>query len=72
MSKDDGKRRRSDKTAHLSYEENVCHTYACAIQECLRRKNYDEKKCRKEIERWRQCVVEAKLDSIERASQSSP
>lgn len=46
----------------LSYEENFCHTYACAIQECLRRKNYDEGKCRKQIERWKQCLREAKAE----------
>lgn len=45
-----------DKEDQLSYEENVCHRYACAIQECLRRKSYDERKCRNEIEKWKACL----------------
>lgn len=44
----------------LSPEENYCHTYACAIQECLQRRGYDEKKCRKEIQRWKLCLKTAR------------
>lgn len=62
MSGEGGRKKQSDRTAHLSYEENICHTYACAIQQCLKRKQYDEKKCRKEIERWKKCLAETKPD----------
>lgn len=60
----------SDRTEHLSYEENVCHAYACAIQDCLRRRNYNEKKCRKEIARWKQCLDETRT-SATRGSDST-
>lgn len=44
------------KREYLSYEENVCHPYACAIQTCLKRNNYNENKCKKVIQEWRQCL----------------
>lgn len=60
------------KREHLSYEENVCHTYACAIQQCLKRNNYDEKKCKKAIDQWRQCLkLVNPPDSLQSSSPSS-
>lgn len=59
-----------EKRQHLSYEENVCHTYACAIQQCLKRNNYDEKKCKKTIERWRQCLKEVSSSQLAAPSSS--
>lgn len=53
------------KRPHLSYEENVCHSYACAIQTCLKRHNYNEKKCEKAIEDWRRCLETAKIGNEE-------
>lgn len=55
--------RRDPKREHLSYEENVCHTYACAIQVCLKVNNYNEKKCKKAIESWKACLKEVREGS---------
>lgn len=44
------------KREHLSYEENICHPYACAIQKCLKRNNYNEKRCKEVIQQWRECL----------------
>lgn len=55
----------------LSYEENVCKPYACAIQECLRRRDYMESKCMKEIDRWKQCLKEVKLKVAEQSASSA-
>lgn len=52
----------------LSYEENVCHPYACAIQSCLKRKNYDEKKCREEIEKWKECLDRVRQVNLKNTS----
>lgn len=48
--------------------EKACQTYACAIQECLKRRDYDEKKCRKEIERWRACLEQVQEESMKHDS----
>ena len=41
-----------------------CKMLSCAIQTCLKKKNYEEKNCKSEIEAWRRCVKQLKfLDS---------
>lgn len=32
-----------------------CHPRACAIQDCLQRSNYNEEKCRKEVDALYEC-----------------
>ncbi|KAK9235213.1 hypothetical protein V1525DRAFT_410587 [Lipomyces kononenkoae] len=34
---------------------NVCHAEACAIQDCLRRANYNERRCRSAIDALYAC-----------------
>ncbi len=49
----------SDGVAHeIGAKKRECKTLACAIQTCLRRKDYDEKKCKAEIESWQRCFDE--------------
>lgn len=58
------KKTQSKNKENLSYEENVCHSYACAIQSCLKRMNYDEKKCGEEIEKWKECLERVRRDKL--------
>jgi hypothetical protein len=42
--------------------ERKCRPYACAIQTCLKFKNFQQAKCTAEIERWERCVREVKAE----------
>lgn len=44
----------------LGEAKRECKSLACAIQTCLKRKSFDEKRCVKEIEAWRQCDLRLK------------
>lgn len=43
----------------LSIAQRKCKPLACAIQACLKRKQYNEKRCAFEIDSWRRCVEAA-------------
>ncbi|KZF26322.1 DUF1903-domain-containing protein [Xylona heveae TC161] len=36
-------------------EENACHPQACAIQDCLSKSNYNEDKCKRQIDALYEC-----------------
>lgn len=36
--------------------ERKCKAYACKIQECLDKNQFDEKKCKDEVKDWRECI----------------
>lgn len=44
----------------LAETKRECKSLACAIQTCLKRKSFDERRCVKEIEAWRQCDLRLK------------
>lgn len=48
------------KAVEIGAKKRECKTLACAIQTCLERKNYDEKKCKSEIAEWQRCFDELK------------
>lgn len=48
---------KEDKYRYLDEAQRQCKAEACAIQSCLRwRANYDQKKCKKEIDAYNKCV----------------
>lgn len=51
----------------LAETKRECKSLACAIQACLKRRDFDEKRCVKEVEVWRQCDL--KLKEIEKRMQ---
>lgn len=59
----------SEEKAHeIGTKKRECKTLACAIQACLKRKNFDENKCRSEIANWQRCFEE--LTKLERANET--
>ncbi len=51
--------------------ELKCKKQACAIQWCLSRKNYQEKKCQAELDAYKNCCAKAKEDLLRKQPQSS-
>lgn len=55
----------------LDEAQRRCRPEACAIQSCLKwRAGYDEKKCKKEIAAYNECVRSAR-ESIKRDKEAS-
>lgn len=49
--------------------ETICKKYACAIQYCLERNQYQERRCWKEIGNWALCCDRIKeREALQRAS----
>mmetsp|Transcript_15909 Transcript_15909/g.31937 ORF Transcript_15909/g.31937 Transcript_15909/m.31937 type:complete len:117 (-) Transcript_15909:588-938(-) len=42
------------------FVHTACQKHACAIQGCLRRRNFRESACRAELDAFQQCLVQAK------------
>lgn len=48
-----------------------CKKEACAIQWCLSRHNYQEKKCAHAISQWKQCCAKANAAAANQASEDT-
>lgn len=56
-----------EEGSKIGEKKRVCKLLACAIQTCLKRRDYDEKRCTKEISDWQKCDDELKiLEALER------
>lgn len=47
-----------EKKEGNKFKENPCQKYACSIQSCLQRYNFDSKFCKKEIDIYLSCKKE--------------
>lgn len=45
-------------------KKEPCQKFACAIQDCLKANNYDEKKCEDAIQAMKKCCDELKTYSF--------
>ncbi len=45
----------AEEAQSLGKTKRECKALACAIQRCLTRRDYDEKRCLKEIADWHEC-----------------
>jgi len=50
----------SEKEKEKEFTNFNCQELACNIQDCLKKYNYDEQKCAKEVKEYNKCIAEAK------------
>jgi hypothetical protein len=57
-----------------SRARSQCHSKACAIQDCLQKRGYDQQKCQSIIDAYNKCVADAKKqlgDNTDKSKSSS-
>ncbi|KAL0478249.1 CMC4 [Acrasis kona] len=53
--------------------KDPCHKYACPIQTCLERNNYNQEKCKAEVTKYNDCVKKLieEREKLKNAKQST-
>lgn len=57
----------NERPSALEDTRQECKTLACAIQTCLKRRDFDEKRCKKVIAKWKECFE--RLNALEAGEQ---
>ena len=64
MKEEDKKKRVTAQQQDICQEK--CQRYACAIQDCLSKNSYQEKRCKGAVARWKKCCEEARQRELAR------